>query len=205
MVLINIIAGLALISALFYFVKSRQRSNLGYIAQGTSRIYMAVIFILEANFHSAGVDMGDIGIAVITVIIADLISSAIAILGRKYVKDIEYLRTVSTLKDLSGKFSVIVESAVTGFFTCDREGKIEFVNQALTHLLEYSREELVGRNILEFIDPQYGDNILHSSRFNYRGVNVTTKSGKVLQTYFTGGYTRNGHDTITGSIIELLS
>lgn len=204
MILLDVIAGLVLLSAVLYCVKAKQKNNLGYIAQAVSRIYMAIIFVLEAHFEPAGLDMGDIAVSVIAVLVADMISSGIAIFGMKYIKDIDYQRTVNSLKDLSGKFGVVVESAVTGFFTIDRTGKIEFVNQALINLLGYSREELMGKNILDFIDPQFRDNILFSSKFSYRGVKVTTKSGKVINTYFSGGYTRNGHETITGSIIELL-
>jgi PAS domain S-box-containing protein len=191
------------VSAVLFAIKAKQKNNLAYLAQGASRIYMMIIFIMEAHFEKFGLDMGDVAVAVMAVFAADIISLFISVMGRKYVKDIEYLKTVSNLKDLSSKFGVIVESAVTGFFTVDRTGKIEFVNQAILNLLEYSREELVGKNLLDFVDPQYRDNILLSTKFSYRGVKVTTKSGKVIQTYFTGGYTRNGHDTITGSIIEI--
>lgn len=204
MTLLDVIALLGIVSAFLYIWKARQNRNLGYLAQAISRVYMAVIFIAETHFPQYGLGVIDIMISAISVIVSDIISSLISVAGKKYTKDIEYLKTVSNLKDLSGKFSVIVESAGTGFFTADRDGKIEFVNRALVNLLEYSREELIGKNILDFIEIQYKDNILFSSRFNYRGVKVTTKSGKVIQTYFTGGYTRNGHDTITGSIIELL-
>jgi PAS domain S-box-containing protein len=203
MILLDLIAFLTFVSALLFIGKAKQKNNLGYIAQAISRLYMTIIFVLEVHFEPFGFDMGDIGIAVSAVIIADIISAGIALAGRRYIKEIDYLKTVSSLRDLSGKFNVIVESAVTGFFTVDRKGNIEFVNQALLNLLEYSRDEIIGRNILDFVNLEHKDEILLSSKFNYKGIKITTKSGRIISTYFSGGYTRNGHDTITGSIIEL--
>ena len=55
----------------------------------------------------------------------------------------------STLKDLIGdnRFLVVPETMVDGLIVIDEGGIIHYVNPACTLLVNYERDELLGRNV----------------------------------------------------------
>ncbi len=52
-------------------------------------------------------------------------------------------------------YSVLVESASDGFWLLDRDFNTIYVNPAITDMLGYSREEMIGRSWYEFGDPDW--------------------------------------------------
>lgn len=51
------------------------------------------------------------------------------------------------------RYRIIVETATEGICTIDTHNTITFVNRALTEMLGYGREEMLGTSAFDFIDP----------------------------------------------------
>jgi PAS domain-containing protein len=205
--MINLLNGLAVLSAsasILYFIKSFEKKDLTYLSSALSRLYLTGVLVVSGNFNNLfQIGMDDSLVALIAVLISDIFVMSVYLASKKYVKEIEHAKAITRLKDMSEKFSVIIESAVTGFFTLSQDGTIEFANQSLANLLEISRGELIGKSLFSFLkDPCVKENFF-LQKFSCANVYVVTKTGKELKVYISGGRTRNGHETITGSIIEL--
>jgi PAS domain-containing protein len=202
--LTDVITIAAAISAIFYFIKSAEKHDLTYVASGLSRTYLAIMLFTFNHFgQQLGLRMFDAEVAMLSVVLSDMLVLGIYLIGRKYVREIEYSKMVAKLKNLSEKFSVVIESSVTGYFTLDRKGNFEFVNQSLANLLGYSIKELLTKNIFDFIDVSYKSMVLGRPKFNIPYILLKSSTGKVYKTVISGGETKNGHDTITGSIIRI--
>jgi PAS domain S-box-containing protein len=50
-------------------------------------------------------------------------------------------------------FRLIVDRTAVPFVVVDRDGGIHFTSSSITELAGWAADDLVGRNILEFIDP----------------------------------------------------
>ena len=110
----NSLALLAGISAALYYRKAAEKKDLTYLASGISRTFLAVILFLVANYNEVfHLSMNESLLALGAVIISDIIVNGVYVFSRKYVKEIEYAKAVYRLKELSEKFAVIIESAIT--------------------------------------------------------------------------------------------
>lgn len=52
------------------------------------------------------------------------------------------------------KYRLIVETATEGIWTLDREGRTTFVNRVMAEMLGYSRDEMLGRPVFDFMQPE---------------------------------------------------
>ena len=72
------------------------------------------------------------------------------------IRDItERKRIEEALRESEEKYRNIVETVNEGIWAVDSEIKITYVNKKMAEMLGYSREELIGRSIMDFIDEKY--------------------------------------------------
>src|SRR4051812_32241216 len=85
------------------------------------------------------------------------------------------------LRESEQRFRVLAEAAREAILI-NENGIIREVNQALSQLLGYTREELIGRNGLELLAPESKPQVEQSIRSNGTGgtaeVTLFTKSGE---------------------------
>lgn len=67
----------------------------------------------------------------------------------------ELERTRELLEDSEARLNAILETAVDGIITIDARGIIESVNTATERIFGYSRDELVGNNVMLLMPPPY--------------------------------------------------
>jgi PAS domain S-box-containing protein len=66
------------------------------------------------------------------------------------------------LQDSEERYRILAEYAFDGIAVLDLSGMILYVNQSIVQMLGYSRsEEVLGKNILAFIAPEYRERIIH--------------------------------------------
>jgi PAS domain S-box-containing protein len=72
-----------------------------------------------------------------------------------FVTDIsERIRAEQALRTSERQYRQLYDEAPVGYYELDREGRILNINRTACDLLEYSREELIGRPIVELISPE---------------------------------------------------
>ncbi|MCK5038923.1 MAG: PAS domain S-box protein [Thermoplasmata archaeon] len=62
--------------------------------------------------------------------------------------------TKKILEESEEKYSALVESSGDGIIVI-QEGELKFVNDATEHILGYKKHELIGKDFLDFIAPEY--------------------------------------------------
>jgi PAS domain S-box-containing protein len=53
------------------------------------------------------------------------------------------------------RYRALVETAIAGIFQVNPYGEIIYVNQAMAELIESQQEELIGKNVLDFLPPDF--------------------------------------------------
>jgi PAS domain-containing protein len=198
---LDIVSLACLIAACLFFAKSWEKKDLSYMAQGLSRVYLGTVVFVGTHYDTVTVSMNDVRVALLVVILSDIIAVSIFLMGRKYLRGIEYAKATEHLKNLQDKFALVVENSPIGFFTLDTSGKFEFSNGTLRDILE--TEHLTGKNIFDFMEKETTSGILVLGKFSYPNVKMITGSGKTIKVQLVGGATQNGHKTITGSVHPL--
>jgi diguanylate cyclase (GGDEF)-like protein/PAS domain S-box-containing protein len=81
-------------------------------------------------------------------------SSAQVIDFEAVVQDLALLRkSLDALQTTDASFRQMVETAQEGIWILDRDGRTNYVNRQMAHLLGYSEDEMRGRFMYEFMDP----------------------------------------------------
>lgn len=82
-------------------------------------------------------------------------------------------------------YRALVENADDGIFTIDQDGRFTYMNKKGMEMLGYAREELVGRNFVTVIAPEYREATVENFRKRQTGeavdryeIEVITKEGK---------------------------
>jgi len=60
---------------------------------------------------------------------------------------------IAELRKSEGRYRRVLETAQEGVWVVDRNDRTEFVNQRLTSMLNFSMEEMLGKNPLDYLDP----------------------------------------------------
>ena len=104
------------------------------------------------------------------------------------------------------KFRRIVETAPEGFLLMDEAFKIIDTNDAYCRLLNYKREELLGKNLLDQLSDDFRNFLLASNEVNQEQENrelegsLVAKDGRVIPILFHGAALRDDHGSIIGNM-----
>lgn len=82
------------------------------------------------------------------VILTAVMLYCLARYGVRRVRESEHLRRAS-----AERFRRMIEISNEGVWMIDKEGRTSFVNETMAKLLGYTREEIDGRPLVEFVDP----------------------------------------------------
>ncbi len=204
MIILDVISMLSFFAAILYFIKSGEKKDLTYLASGMSRSYLALVLVLYSHFNKyTNLTTTDLEVALIVVVVADILTTGFYLMAKKYILEIEYNKTITNLRNLAEKMSLLMETSLTGYFVALPNGIIEKANPSLARLLDVQRSELIGRSLFDFLTSDCKDDVLLYPTFNCPHVRITTNNGKVFDAYISGGKTINGHETITGSVVRL--
>lgn len=70
------------------------------------------------------------------------------------IKDItEFKRTLTNLVEAEAKFRSLTENSIVGTYIT-QDGKFVYANQKLIQLLGYSKDELIGSNVMDYVHPE---------------------------------------------------
>lgn len=100
----------------------------------------------------------------------------------------ERKRAEEALRESEDRYRGIVETAEEGIATHEPDGTISYVNQHMADMLGYSREEIIGRSSLDFVDDEEKDavNQAHKSLKERGSFNkerkLRRKDGSILWT-----------------------
>jgi len=70
-----------------------------------------------------------------------------------------------SLKESEEKYRTIIESSEDGYYEVDIEGNFDFFNNSMNKILEYSRDEILGKNVRSFMDEENAKKV--SETFNH--------------------------------------
>jgi PAS domain S-box-containing protein len=104
---------------------------------------------------------GDPGVTALLVFLA-LVEGAVLIevtAMRLNAYDLRQKETERQLRDSEGRFSQLIAQAPEGIFICDLEGRYLDVNAAGCRLLGRAREDIVGKNVVDFVPPEDVDRL----------------------------------------------
>ena len=67
----------------------------------------------------------------------------------------ERKRAEEALRESEERFRMLVETMNEGLCVLDEKGNITYVNERFCKMMGYSREELIGRRLIDFVDSEY--------------------------------------------------
>src|SRR5277367_2565612 len=71
----------------------------------------------------------------------------------------------------SERYKIIVETASQGIWTIDEKNLTTLANRALAEMLGYEEQEMLGKSVFDFMDPQFIEEAERSLRLRREGVN----------------------------------
>lgn len=186
---------------LFYFILALILANIVVLAYKIYRekdvsilgsiIARVYLFFVIGYILKNGIDHQAFIISLFLIFFSDVFSAIVSIANKIDCK--------KTTKDLARKLSDTLDTSLTPFFTVNMDGTIEYANTAFLYLCQ--DQNAIGKPFYEVlnVDCSFTSEL---AEFGKIYCNLKTKSGenKVL---FIGNRTKNGHETITGSIYIL--
>ena len=165
------------------------------------RVYLVTVICFKESIMTP---WEHVHIGVIIMFISDMIINIFRISTRKMRKRIERNKLIQALNDLQYKHSMVVDTIPIGLFTSSSEGIVEYTNPAFTRMVG---EDLVGKDIFSVICPtkkklEQIKMLKEKEILVCNNVEIQTSGGKKMIN-FLATKTRNGHETITGSIQEV--
>ncbi|MFA4916000.1 MAG: PAS domain S-box protein [Syntrophales bacterium] len=105
--------------------------------------------------------------------------------------------TEETLRKSEERFRTIIETMEDGYAETDRNGNITFVNKALSRQYGHSRDELIGKNLRKYLDPEYVPHVFQS-------LAEISKTGNAVSGLQTKAIHKNGTKRYTESSVSLI-
>ena len=203
---------LALITGIVIGIKAVYKKDFTLIGKLLGLIYILVssyMYLSNPNF----VQVEALHLGIIIYLLGDLLANLLYFMMRKQdirVKNAELLRSFA---NLSEKYYSIVENTPIGFYVLDSTGRVEYVNSYLCSILGYTKEEVIGKSVFDFIHNSYKELARKNIARRMEGevktltyvLKMLKKSGESIFVKVAGTRTENGHATITGWKIQLLS
>jgi len=124
-----------------------------------------------------------------------------------FVSDISERKAVeSALKESELRFRKLYDEAPVGYHEIDREGRIVSINQTEAEILGYTREEMLGRPIFDFVAEELRETARMAVREKIAGIRplvtierpYVTKDGRRIMVSIQEGYRLDGEDRIIG-------
>lgn len=100
------------------------------------------------------------------------------------VTDLSQQRLIEKLNDSEKKYRDLVESAPDIILNIDPEGRIRFINSAVTERLGYTESEVIGKHYTEFLAP---DSITDAAEIFREVTTGKTVKGRVVDLIAIGG------------------
>lgn len=95
------------------------------------------------------------------------------------------------LSESEGKYRNLIENSQDGFVII-QDGKLVFINEAMSNILNYAEEEIIGRDIANFMPPAERERALKNIRkvikkggITLQEYKITTKDGQIKQMQVT--------------------
>ena len=110
----------------------------------------------------------------------------------------ELHRAAEKLKKSEAKYRNILENIEEGYYEADLAGNITFFNDAMCKISGYSREELVGTKIRDFMTKETGKEVFKT----FNKVYTTGKSDKTLESECIRKNGTKGHVNSSVSLIK---
>ncbi|MCK5517261.1 MAG: SpoIIE family protein phosphatase [Desulfobulbaceae bacterium] len=110
------------------------------------------------------------------------------------------------LKRSEEKFRRIVETAAEGFLLMDKAFRIVDTNDAYCRLLEYKREELLGKNLLDYLTNDFrsymraNKEIILAQEFRELEGSAVAKGGRIIPILLHGNTLRGDQGSIIGNM-----
>ena len=109
---------------------------------------------------------------------------AILLIGTGFVVYCGYRKRGKVLQNVEEDYHALVENAEDAIFTIDQEGRFTYINKKGMELLGYAKGELLGRNFVTVIAPEYREALIENFRKRQTGeavdryeIEVITKEG----------------------------
>ena len=101
---------------------------------------------------------------------------------RGYSRDVTAkMEAEAAFRESEAKYRTIIENIEEGYHEVDRAGNLIFCNDAMCKILGYSKDELIGMNYRQYIDPSSRDRVYGTYNSVYRsGHPVTVPGWKVI-------------------------
>ncbi|MGC9434945.1 MAG: PAS domain S-box protein [Methanomicrobiales archaeon] len=127
------------------------------------------------------------------------------------VQDItERKRAENVVKESEERYRVLVNSLNEGIWHIDRDGYTTFVNPRMAEMLGYSGEEMVGKNLFEFIDPTAIEHARENLQGTWQGMRkqhefiFTRRDGTPLHTIIETSPITSEDGEISGAVAGVL-
>ncbi|MFV9677042.1 MAG: PAS domain S-box protein, partial [Methanosarcinales archaeon] len=105
---------------------------------------------------------------------------AILLIGTGWVVYRGYRKRGKVLHKVEEDYQALVENAEDGIFTLDQEGRFTYVNIKGLGLLGYAKDELLGRNFVTVIAPEYREATIENFRKRQTGEGVNRYEIEVI-------------------------
>ncbi|HUM68621.1 MAG TPA: PAS domain S-box protein, partial [Chloroflexota bacterium] len=80
----------------------------------------------------------------------------------------ERIRAEENLRQFEERYRTILESIEDGYFEADLEGSFTFMNDQLSQVIGYPREELMGKNYREYTTPETAEQVFNTFNRVYK-------------------------------------
>lgn len=189
------------------FVKTISRRDLSILGAAISTLIFTVVYILFKYTTYRSIFILDFSLLLMFVATASMYT--ISFTSRKYKVFLENKRLEKTLEDLMYKYKVTIDSSPIGFYIYNKSLTLEYVNDRACELLGYTRPEVIGTPITNYIAAGDLNLALQKADDRFSGkvkndkyeLTMKKKSGELIKVIIISSKTENGHSTVTGSIL----
>jgi len=205
----TILGILAIISAILLIIKAIRKNYIAVIGEAIPRLLLGIVLlsmvISPYIFYKYKIDY----LLFIVILVSDIIIYGVKLITEKYESKIDSNVVSNIIEELQHKHYAIMDNSQIGFYVFNSDYILEYANFKLAEVLGYgSIGEIIGKNLLDIVHPDYREVFKEKSRQRFSGeipkccytLDAIKKSGEVIKLRVAGTCTTNGHPTITGTV-----